>query len=560
MTRGSSNSTSALALASVLSIAACRDDAGDPSAEDPTPGDETGGNETGGDDGMVPEDPPPQSDIVGRTGLRRLSVFEYDNAVADLLGDDTRPARTYLPEDVRTPFDNDVLAQVPSSALVDGAEALALDVARRLTADPARRVGLVGCEPTGPEDLACLRPFVQRVGRIALRRPLTAEEVDRLLELRAIGVQAGDGWITVETIVAALLQHPEFLYRVELGSPRADDPAVFQLGPYEMASRLSFFLWGTIPDEALLDRAAEIDAEGRTFLAEERRALAEQMLADARARDQVERFHALWLNFEVLPHEPALSEPMKAESRALIDRVVFEDRSPWSQLWLSDETWVSASLAEHYGLPAPSDASGGWVSYGDSSRAGLLSQGSFLANGGAFGDTSPIMRGIVVKTRLLCGEIPPPPDNVNADDEPMGESPCKWDRYAPHRQPECAGCHNEVDPYGWGLEAYDAQGKFRSLDDAGCELSEHTQVDVPQGTFDGPGQLGALVADSDELRHCVTTQLYRFALGRGELGGEDEAFVDALSNETSTDFALDELLLDFVANDAFGHRKEEEPS
>jgi hypothetical protein len=546
----------ALLLAGLLTLAACRD-AARHDEDDPGADDASEGGSTAGDDASTPDDPPPEIELVGRGGLRRLSVYEYDNVVRDLLRDESRPARTFMPEDPRTPFDNDATEQVPSSALVDGVEALALDVARRLVQDAERRVAVVGCEPSGPEDLACLRPFVERAGRLALRRPLAPEEVDALLGLRTVGVEAGDAWVTVETIVAALLQHPELVYRVELGTEREDLPGVFRLGPYEQVSRLSFFLWGTTPDASLLDAAAELDAEGRSFTAEERRALAEEMLADPRALDQLDRFHALWLHYDVLPHEPELAAAMREETRALIERVIFDERGAFAELWRADETFVDAELAAHYGLPAPADPAGGWVSYAGSDRAGLLSHGSFLANGGAFGDTSPTMRGLVIKTRLLCQELPPPPPEVNADDQPQGDGTCKWDRFAVYRQPECIGCHGQMDPYGWGLEGYDAQGRARTVDDAGCELAPHTEVEAELGTFRGPGELGRLVAESEQLRSCVTTQLQRFALGR-RLGEEDLALVQALTTELDPEFSLHDLVLDLVHDDAFAHRKEEQ--
>jgi hypothetical protein len=543
----------------LLTGSACRDDADDPPAAGETEGDTDGSageSGSGADDGSSDEPPAPLH-RVGENGLRRLTVHEYDNSIEVLVGDDTRPARAFLPEDPRVPFDNDATEQVPSAALVDGAEALALDVAERLVEDPQRRVAVVGCEPSAPDDGVCLRPFVERLGRLALRRPLDEAEVDAALALQAIGVQAGDRWTTVESIVAAFLQHPAFLYRTELG---AEQDGVFRLDPYETVSRLSFFLVGRTPTEAELDVAADIAAEARSMSADERADLARAMLDDPHARDQVDRFHALWLNYEVLPHEPDLSAAMRAETRALVEKIAFEDTAPWRRLFLADETFVDAALAEHYGLPAPADPDGGWVAYGDSGRGGLLSHGSFLANGGAFGDTSPVMRGLVVKTRLLCGAIGDPPDNVNADDEPPGEGLCKWDRSAPHREPECAVCHAQFDPLGWGLENYDALGVYRDEDDAGCDLDEHTEVDAPGvGTFRGPKELGELVAEGEALRSCVATQLYRFAFGRTDLGDADEAFVEALVEAADPDVALDELLLGIVTDDAFGFRKELTP-
>jgi hypothetical protein len=509
------------------------------------------------DDGSTSDgtDEPPDPDIVGPGGLRRLSIQEYDETIAALVGDTTRPARAFLPEDPRLPFDNDRAAQVPSAALVDGAEMLAIDVAARLVADPQRRTDVVGCESP---DAECTAAFVSRLGRRALRRPLTDDEIADFVALSAYADESGDAWLGIATIVGAILQHPEFLYRVETGEPVPDSPGLFRLRPHELVTRLSYLVVGTTPDDALLDLADLASAEGRAPSTDELLQHADRLLDDPRARANVDRFHAMWLGYEVLPHAPELAEPMRAESRALVERIVFDEGRPWTDLLTSHETWLTAALAEHYGLPAPADPDGAWVEYGESGRLGLLSHGTFLAHGGAFGDTSPVMRGLAVSTLLLCHEIAPPPDDVNADDEPGTEGSCKWDRWAPHREPECVGCHGQFDPYGWALEGYDAQGRFRELDDAGCELAPHTTVEIAElGVFSGPGELGALVAETETVRQCLATQILRYAFGRAELTAEDQTLALALLDGRDAALTLDELVIALVTTDAFGYRKED---
>lgn len=546
-------------LASCICVACyggARANDGDAASDGGDDGSSDGGDDTTSDGDA---DPPPSPDLVGRGGLRRLTVHEYDESVARLLGDTTRPARAFLPEDPRLPFDNDRDEQTPSSALVDGAETLALDVAARFVEDEARRDQVIGCTATAASDDPCALDFVRALGRRALRRPLSDDEVESFAALMTYAEETGDAWLGIETIVGALLQHPEFLYRVETGEPVDGEPGLFRLRPHELVARLSFFLVGTTPDDLLLDVADAAVADDRPISIEELREQAERLLADPLARANVDRFHAMWLGYEVMPHAPELSEPMRAESRALVERVVFDEHRPWSDLLTSDETWLSAALAEHYGLPAPSDAAGAWVVY-DDARRGLLSHGTFLANGGAFGDTSPVMRGLAVTTRLLCQEVAPPPPEVNADDEPGTEGMCKWDRWAPHREPACVGCHGQFDPYGWGLEGYDAQGRFRTEDDAGCELAEHTTVEAPGlGSFSGPGELGALLADAELMRTCMTTHVLRYALGRTVLETEDEALVSALLAEHADDVAFDELVVALATSDAFRYRKEDSP-
>src|SRR5262249_6102374 len=154
----------------------------------------------------------------------------------------------------------------------------------------------------------------------------------------------------------------------------------------------------------------------RLQTSEQVRAAAARALTDARAIDQVERFHALWLGYESLPHDPKLSKAMREESDALIRRVIFEDHRSWQDVFRLDETFVSDTLAEHYGLALPGSAKPVWVSWGSTGRRGILSEGAFLSNGAKFADTSPTLRGFAVRTRLLCQDIGPPPPGVKTDE------------------------------------------------------------------------------------------------------------------------------------------------
>lgn len=516
---------------------------------------ESGGSEGSGSDGDGVADPvdPLILDRVGVSGLRRLTAVEYAATVRDLLGVEV-DAALLLPEDWRQPFDNDYTTQNASQALIEGAELLASDVAALALASPASRDAVVGCQPTAANDVECLRSFLATFGRRALRRPLTAEELDRYAGLIAEAEAAGDFYSAVDVALRAFLQHPEFLYRVELGMPVQDAPGVYRLSDHEIATRLSYFLWGSTPSDALLDLA---DA-GELRTPEQIAAAAEDMLADERARTRVGRFHALWLGYEQLPHAPELANAMQAETQALIDRVIFDERSAWQELLRSEETFVDATLAEHYGLPAPAGAQ--WVGYGESGRQGLLSHGTFLSSMAKVDDSSPTKRGILVRTRLMCQDIPPPPPNVNVDDTEPPEGVCKEEFYREtHAQGNCAGCHSLMDPIGLGLENYDHRGVFRTVenDDPSCTISGEGSIDgVP---FSGPAELSDVLLDSGTLNRCVTHQLYRFAMGRSELEAIDEAFVGVLVEEIgqSEDFDLGALLVRFVADEAFSLRREE---
>jgi hypothetical protein len=292
---------------------------------------------------------------VGVSGARRLSRNEYDNTLRDLLLDESRSGFAKLPEDVTDPFDNDFRTQQVSAVLVEAVETLATEASARLLADPAKRDQVVGCTPTGPADADCLRTFVTHFGRLALRRPLTDDEVAALLTLQDYAVEGNDFYIAVDNVITALLQHPEFLYRVERGKPVLGRAGLFKLNDHEIATRLSYFVWGSTPDDALLDIADAKELHTQDAI----RAAAERLLADPRAHARVDRFHALWLGYHQLPHAADVTNAMRTETGALIDRVVFEERRPWTDIFTSDETYIDATPRRSTTCRRPRPASRG---------------------------------------------------------------------------------------------------------------------------------------------------------------------------------------------------------
>jgi hypothetical protein len=565
-------------LAGLAFVAACTGDISDPGAlnagtDSPgTPGSNptgSGGSTTMGGSGQPAE--LPGIGLTPATGLRRLSSREYDATLRDLLGDTTTGSNQLLPTDLRTPFDNDYRTQEQASAaLIEGLELLAKDASARLLADTGRRDGVVGCKPATPADQACFRSFVTSFGRRALRRALESDEIQTFAAPLGQAQTMDDFYAAVDIVVRALLQHPEFVHRVEIGTPVSGQPGVVRLGHYEMASRLSYLLWGSMPDDALLDRAAA----GRLGTPSDVRAAAEAMLESPRASQGIARFHAMWMGYDQLPHGKDLASAMQEESNALVTRVIFERKAPWHDLLRSTETFISDLLARHYGMPLPGSSTPRWVAYpAGSPRRGILSHGGVLSNGAKAQDTSPVMRGKFVRERLFC-EPPlevPANLNVNVDEPPAGSgSPCKWDRYAEHRQGGCAGCHALLDGVGFGLENYDTQGRFRALDRDTQKGSPTLGQDLPQcqisgegdvvgvGKFNGPGGLGDLMIQAGLFRDCGIKQFYRFAIGRAELDHVDDQAIVALASRAGTgDFRFDQILLDLVSAPAFGYRRED---
>lgn len=544
-------------LAACLSLGACYEGPGGDGG-DTTEG--TGGSAEGasGSEGE-PEPPPANVDLVLAGQSRRMTSAELDNTLADLLGDLTQPARTFLSEDDFTPYDNDYTLQNVSRTYVESMEVMAIDVANRLIASPERRALVVPCSPSGPGDDACFRQFIESFGRLALRRPLRPEEVDAYVTLQAYATEDdpavdNDFYTAVALVISAIIQDPEFLYRLEVGTPTTD-AAVFKLDDHEIAARVSFLLWGTTPDADLL---ADADA-GRLQEPADRVAIVERMLDSDRARDQLHRWHAMWLGYRGIPHEAELVAAFDRETSALIDRVVFDDRTSYLELFTSTQTYVDDTLAAHYGFPAPAGGEG-WIDY-PSDRAGILSHGSVLAAFSKFTDTSPTQRGILIATRLQCDVIPQPPPEVDSDNPPGNPddpTACKEDRYAAHREiASCAACHALMDPIGLGLENYDIGGVFRATDLGKPECVITGEGELPGvGTFSGPKELSDRLVESGKLERCVAEQYLSYVAGR-DLEAAEEPVIDALHlafSEQGYDFR--QMMLDYAASEQFGYRRE----
>ena len=513
-----------------------------------------------------------EADQIAKSGLRRMTAVEMVATVYDLLDTTSLPLLELLPSDARTPFDNDYNEQVTSQALIDSADFLAERAADELIADIPRRDKIVGCTPTGVDDEACMRSFVETFGRRALRRALSDEEVDEYV----LGVGANDGamdsaaaeddfYTGVHQVVWSLLQDPEFLYRVEIGAELEHQPGVFKLSNFEVASRLSYFIWGSMPDDQLLDRAEAGDLTTK----EQRVEVATRLLDDDRAKARIARFHAMWLGYEIMPHAGEMGADMTGETSALIQRIIFDDNRPWQDLFRFNETFLTPFLATHYGFAtAPQNPEGAWVPYpADSGRAGLFGHGSFLSIGAKFDDTSPVQRGLVIRERLFCQDISDPPPGVDVDEPPEApvEAICKPDRFAVTEVGGCGTCHALINPLGFGLERYDQFGVLRDFepdnpdtpeDESMCEISGDGNFDGV--AFNGPRELGEIALESGLLNECISKQLYRFVTGRTLLDTTDNKIVKVLQeNMGQEDFSFQELVVNIVTHDSFGFRSME---
>ncbi len=487
--------------------------------------------------------------------LRRLTHSQYNNAVRDLLADQTRPADHFPPEDFVDGFRNQARAQSISPLLAEAYGAAAEKLARN-----AFRGGdtnkLIPCRPSGPSDAACAGEFVKRFGLRVYRRPLTARETQRFVNRI---LQSGDFLKGAQAVVETMLQSPNFLFRVEREG-----------SPYATASRLAFFLWNTPPDEALLAEAArgDLNAAGT----------ARRMLADPRARQALDDFLSQWLRFDLLAgtvkdrrqfpqFTPELAEAMAEETRLLIHPLVWEDRD-FTELFTARYAFVNSDLARLYRLPAPPSEFARVDFPATSDRAGLLGQGTFLALTSKPGDTSPTARGLFVRDHLLCQTIPDPPPGTNSTlPEVTADQPrANRDRLAEHvGNPVCRGCHQMIDPVGFAFEKFDAIGQRREKlkltfypqfgKESKSPKPETAEVELdtrgtlmgmgagPAPEFSSPTELGRLLAASPICQECIVKQLFRYALGRRETAADQPAIDAAVETFRRSQFRFRELMI-----------------
>ena len=395
--------------------------------------------------------------------MRRLTHSQYNHSVHDLLGDETNPANQFPPEDFVNGFKNQFSSQSISPLLAEAYGA----AAERLAHNAFRggdTHGLIPCRPHTAADAECRARFIREFGLKAFRRPLSQPEVERYATLFAD--EAGrtrtrkflDG---AEIVVEAMLQSPNFLFRAERGGPGRQ---------YEIASRLAYFLWDSMPDAELFEDAAQ----GKLGTPAEIDKQTRRMLADSRAHQSVDEFAAEWLRFDRLltsvkdrrqyPQFSAeLAKSMTEETGRLIDDAVWNDRN-FTTIFTADYAFVSSELASLYGLPAPAAEFTRVAFPADSDRAGIIGEATFLALTSKPGETSPTARGVFVREQFLCQRVPDPPPGTNNNLPPVTEDKpvTNRERMSAHAtQQPCAGCHQLMDPIGFGLEKFDAVGARR---------------------------------------------------------------------------------------------------
>jgi hypothetical protein len=430
-----------------------------------------------------------------------------------------------------------------------------------LSSTPSRRMLFV-CEPEVAErERECAEQIAVNLARRAFRRPIGEQDLDRLMPFYEEGRSGPGGFDEgIELLVTAVLASPDFLYRAI--APRADGAAEgYALDDFELASRLSFFLWSQAPDDELLDLAAAGELSGPAVLD----AQVKRMLGDARAHVLVDEFALRWLNVDdleaVVPDRllfpeftDALREDFTAEIRLFLASVLLEDQNVRTLL-TADYTYVNERLARHYGVPGIVGPQFRRVTLDDPRRHGLLGKGAVLLRT-SYGDrTSPVLRGAWVLDRLMGTPPTPPPPGVETNLSAVaGEVPKTLRaRLEQHRQaPNCHACHGTIDPYGLALENFTATGRWREHDEeANAPIDASTEL--PGGRrIAGPVELtAALLRREDQLVQALTKKLMMYAVGR-ELEYYDMPQVRAVVTAAERqDYRFSAIVAGIVASDAF---------
>ncbi len=494
----------------------------------------------------------------GQAPLHPLTRFQYDNIVRDLLGDTSHPAQAFPPENEVDGYRTNASANRANPSLVQNYLRAAETVATSASQD--RLADVAPCS-SDQDAAACGHAFVASFGARAFRRPLTAAESAPLVALFDTGhaVSYAKG---VELVIQAVLQSPQFLYRVDsLRAPTTESGAI-ALGGYELAGRLAFTLWGSVPDAQLLDAAgggqlatpADVEREAR------------RLLEDARAHDIVRDFSEQWLDLSRLNgavREGAdldvnmLNASLRESLTTFLDSAYFGAQGGFQQLFKDPNVWVNAALAPLYGGSVP--ARGFEAQTLPDPRFGLLTQPALLTLLSHSDQTAPVIRGVFVRERFLCQTVAPPPPNVNAVPPDPDPNATTRERFRQHtEQPACAGCHKLIDGVGFGFERYDQLGRYRATEN-GLDVDESGEVlgtgeAELDGAFVGVGELAERIAHSPMARDCLAANWYTYTFGR-QMQPDDACSVAQLKARFSSSKGdLKELLVGLTQTDSFLYR------
>lgn len=505
---------------------------------------------------QLPRDP-------SRTVIHRLSRLEYNCTIRDLLGVDTRPADNFPPDaGGGAGFDNNAATLFIPPVLMEKYLEAADSVLK--AAKPER---LFAARPDEHcDEGAAAQKTLETLARRAFRRPVAREETERLLKIYDAARGRGESWEDAVRLSAkAVLVSPHFLFRIEEERVGATEP--YRINDWELASRLSYFLWSSMPDQELF----RVAGEGRLHEPAVLEAQVRRMLADPKARTFAENFASQWLRTkEVLElvnpakdrfpqFTPQLREAFYTESIEFFYALLRENL-PVSDCLDSDYTYANETLAKFYGIPGVAGEAMRRVKLIDRNRGGVLGMGGILTLTSYPRRTSPVMRGKWVMEEILGTPPLPPPPNVSTQSVERREHGLTFrQQLEQHRKdPNCAGCHARMDPLGFGLENFDAIGAWRT-EERGAPVDASGQL-VSGEKFVGPAELKQqLLVRKDEFTRNLTEKMLAYALGRG-LEAPDWWPVRQIARAVAKDgYRAQTLVIEITKSFPFQYRRAESP-
>jgi len=507
-----------------------------------------------GQNSACQESPPPVQ------AARRLTRDQYLATVRDLLGD-KRDLGDRLPADdkgeaVFAPPDTLTVTPAWADKLLSTAEDLARTAVTNLPA-------LLPCNPAGNE-AACADQFIKAFGKKAFRRPLTPDEVAGLNALYRAAAADGGFNGGIELVISTLLQAPSFVYRVELGQKMGSIPGAVKLSPYEVASRLSYFIWGTMPDPLLFEAADSGKLGTREGIAVQ----VERMMKDPRARTTLVGFNQRLFGTDIIDDaskdpdvypqfDDNLRASMKAEFSAFVADALFEGDGRLETLLTSKTTFVDAALASLYGVTLPAGTGLRKVQLDGTQRAGLLTSVGLLTAHTISDTSAPIIRGKFIRERLLCTELAEPPPGLMVEAPAPKPGSTTRELLEQHAvNPSCSACHHLMDPVGFGYANFDGLGRWRAMEE-GKVIDSSGRVDGTDvdGDFRGPVQLAEKLAGSQQVRECVMTTMLTFVQGPG-VGGDACLTTRLRKSFDDSRHDLRALILAIAQSDGFQYRRQ----
>jgi hypothetical protein len=500
----------------------------------------------------------------GRAVLRRLNRAEYDNTVRDLLGTSKTPAKdTFAADDVADGFDtigkNLVMSLLLAEQIQTASETLVSELLARPAGD-AFRSRILSCTPSSANAATCYQQILSAFMRSAYRRPVTTEEVQARVTLASsISTSSGDPMEGLKGALKSVLMSPHFLYRVELGDPKS--AAATPINDYELATRLSYFLWGSMPDSALF---AAADSKMLTPAGADLDAQIDRMLLDSKFDGFIASFAGQWLSTrdalqwvaddtKFPSFDDALRTSMPQETN-LFFKSLFAEKQPLQALLLADYTYANARLAKQYGL-AGGQTAFARTSLQGSPRQGILTQESFLTVTSYPFRTSPVRRADWILEHLLCDPPPPAPPGVPPLNETVPTATTLRAHFEQHRSsPACASCHKIMDPIGFALENFDAIGAYRAMDngapvDATGQLADGTPLN-------GARDLAEAIAADADYPICLAKQLLTYSVGRSFSAPDAKAYAASVGLAVKNG-TWPELLRAVIKSQAFLTRRGE---